>query len=387
MNYLVVDQTTLQSGFPRGRIIPSDDVIGRQGFLKRLEERLYYGDSVMLAGPRRTGKSSAAFEVLRGLTARNCYTLDIDLLHVIDMEHFALQVLKKVTQLRAGVLQHAASSMQDFLRWIAKPDLSVKVQDVEFGLRFQPDAARVEPMTVLQEAFEMAERIAKKDERRLIFLLDEFQEVDRLGGDGLLRMLRSVFQRQENVTYLFLGSEPSMLKTIFSDQRQAFYRFATILHLPDIEAQEWVEYTHKKLAALGMGIEESAMQSILTITGGHPYCMMTALTNAFFEAKNSGVELITGQMAMDSLNQTFEQLDAIYEDLWKKVLEIQDGEAVLAAIAAGDPPYRGKSPTTVRRAIDALIKTSIIVRTARGQYHFVEPMFQRWIITNIRGGL
>lgn len=238
---------TLQSEFPRGRIIPSDDVIGRHGFLKRLEERLYYGDSVMLAGPRRIGKSSAAFEVLRGLAARNCYTLDIDLLHVIDMEHFALQVLKKVTQLRTGTLQHAANSIQDLLRRIVKPDLSVKVQDVEFGLRFQPEAVRVEPMVILQEAFEMAERIAKKDERRLVFLLDEFQEVDRLGGDGLLRILRSIFQRQENATYLFLGSEPSMLKTIFSDQRQVFYRFATIVHLPDIEAQEWLEMHIKNL--------------------------------------------------------------------------------------------------------------------------------------------
>ncbi len=368
----------IQRGFPRGRIIPSDDVIERHGFLKKLEDHLYYGDSIMLASPRRTGKSSVAFEVMRRLSARGCYTLDMDLLHIVNIERFALQALEKVTQLRTGKLESMSRSLHDFLRWIAKPDLSIKMQDVEFGLRFHGDPKEMDPWDVLQEAFEMAERIAVKDDRRLVFLLDEFQEIDQLGGERLLRLLRSVFQRQENTTYLFSGSEPSMMKTIFADHRQAFYRFAAIWSLPEITPDEWQAYIAKKFTQFGMSVEDRAIELLIRATGGHPYCMMTALSIAFVDAKDSAMAL-TRPIAEESLHQAFDQLDAVYENLWRRVSEISLGEEVLAALVEGNPPYRGNNPTAVQRAIDALIKTSIIIRASRGQYRFVEPMFQRWI--------
>ena len=49
-------------------------------------------------------------------------------------------------------------------------------------------------------------------------LVDRLYFVDRIGGTALLNALRTVFQQQENTVYLFLGSEPSMMKTIFADR-------------------------------------------------------------------------------------------------------------------------------------------------------------------------
>ncbi len=51
--------------------------------------------------------------------------------------------------------------------------------------------------------------------------------------------MRSYFQNQKDVAYLFLGSKEGMMKTLFSDKREAFYRFATILPLPPIPAIAW----------------------------------------------------------------------------------------------------------------------------------------------------
>lgn len=374
----------LQTGFPRGRIIPSSDVIGRRGFLEQLEERLVFGDSTMLAGPRRTGKSSVAFEVLRRLEARGCYVLDLDLLHVSTRDEFALRMIQKVAQLRTGVFHHSLHTVQEFLRWLTKPELFIKVQDIEFGARL-PFESNPDPLAILQEALDAAERIAEKDGKRVVILLDEFQEVDRLGGGMLLRYLRSVFQRQQNVTYLFLGSEPSMMRTIFADKRQAFYRFATMLHLPDIDAAEWEEYVRSKLTLLHMSIHPIALDMALRATGGHPYGFMAVLANAFLTARLSGELEITVEFIRAGIEQTFEQLDAIYEELWKRILDIRGGDAVLTDIASGAPPYRGKNATLVRRAVDQLLESGIIVKTGRGQYRFVEPMFRHWILSKVGG--
>ncbi|HHX95128.1 MAG TPA: ATP-binding protein, partial [Clostridia bacterium] len=46
--------------FPLGGPVPGEDIVGRDDLLMSLEMRLSEGQSVMLASPRRTGKTSIA---------------------------------------------------------------------------------------------------------------------------------------------------------------------------------------------------------------------------------------------------------------------------------------------------------------------------------------
>jgi len=131
-----------------------------------------------------------------------------------------------------------------------------------------------------------------------------------------------------------------------------------------------------------MSIDPEAFQMILSVTGGHPHGVMTTLLNAFFETRQANSTAITVAHAYAALRQTLEQFDAIYEEFWKQILDIPKADEVLIALANGEPPYRGKSATVAKRAIDGLIKNSVIVKSARGRYRFVEPVFQRWIIEN-----
>ncbi len=107
----------------------------------------------------------------------------------------------------------------------------------------------------VEVAFALGERLATKDEKHLVILLDEFQELDRLGGPPLIKKLRALFQQQKHTTYLFLGSQAGLMHTIFSDQRQAFYRFAVMLNLPEIPEATWRSYLTEKFA--GLHIPES----------------------------------------------------------------------------------------------------------------------------------
>ena len=51
--------------FPLGGPVSEKDIVDREDFLVSLETRLSEGQSIMLAGPRRIGKTSLALEVLR----------------------------------------------------------------------------------------------------------------------------------------------------------------------------------------------------------------------------------------------------------------------------------------------------------------------------------
>jgi uncharacterized protein len=66
-----------QNIFPLGKIVSSCDVVDRNTFIQDTKFRLQDGNSVMLSGPRRTGKSSVAYEILRQLKEEGCYTASL----------------------------------------------------------------------------------------------------------------------------------------------------------------------------------------------------------------------------------------------------------------------------------------------------------------------
>jgi len=64
--------------FPIGGPVTEEDIVDREAFITTLEMRLAGGQSIVLVGPRRTGKTSLAHEVLRRLKKRGFYTATVD---------------------------------------------------------------------------------------------------------------------------------------------------------------------------------------------------------------------------------------------------------------------------------------------------------------------
>ncbi len=367
--------------FPRGRVVPSSDVLERHGFIRELTERLFQGNSVMLAGPRRTGKTCVATETLRRLQERGCYTLDMDLFHTATEQDFGLRLLEKTVQLRTGVFHMTAQSIKEFVKMLGRPDIFIKVKDLEMHTILEP--ASPAPAELIDLALMTVERIAEHDKRRVVVLIDEFQEIERLGGTPLLKQLRAVMQYQQHVSYLFLGSEPSLMQTLFADRRQAFYRFATLLHLPDIDAAEWTQYAQQKFSQAALTIKPEALHLMMEQTGGHPFGVMAVLSEAYVWARLSGVRTIDLNVMHQSLVHTYEELEGIYDEMWKRILGIPKAGQILEYIAQHKPPYQSGNSTQVQRALSALTKSSVLRKEQRGQYAFVEPMFRNWILKRI----
>ena len=229
----------------------------------------------------------------------------------------------------------------------SKSDWRVKVQDLEIGLTLDRQTS---PYDILETAIHTAEKMASKDGKRMVILLDEFQELDRLGGETLLKRLRSIFQQQEHTTYFFLGSESSLLQTIFADRRQEFYRFATLLQLPP------------------------------------PYCVMAIMANAYLVAKMHRLDEINAEILHSSYQQSMLQLDAIYEEQWQEIRRFKGADELLTAILLGRPLHQKESTANTMRAIQNLIRLSVIKKgMLRGQYELLEPMFGEWILQKRQG--
>src|SRR3989475_10745976 len=56
------ERTTVSPYFPVGGPVPAADLVGRESYLRRLVDRLEDGNHVLVAGPRRLGKTALILE-------------------------------------------------------------------------------------------------------------------------------------------------------------------------------------------------------------------------------------------------------------------------------------------------------------------------------------
>ncbi len=365
--------------FPFGKPAGAADIVDREDFIRELVQRLSDGHSVILSGPRRTGKSSVAGEVLRRLAAQGAYTAQLDLFHVTNLEELASKLLQSVLANRTGVRSRAARALRGLRQWLSQGELRARVHDLE--LQVPLGSADVDPLDLLDTAVETAERLAAADGRRMVVLLDEFQEIERLGGEPLLKRLRSLFQMQERTAYLFLGSQAAMMQTIFGDRRRAFFRFALPLSLPPIPDEEWETYIRRRLAEHGIGVTASALAALLARTGGHPYCVMAVAYHAYLHCKLRQLSEINADMVDHAYEQSLAHLEDFYSVQWMEVRRVRHADSVLRAFAEGDQPYAlGLHPHSVTKAIQHLLRIGVVSRgQRRGRYALVEPMFGEWV--------
>lgn len=367
--------------FPLGKPVRAEDLVDREDFIDRLVDRLRDGQSAIIASPRRTGKSSVAQEVLRRLHRRGAYTAAVDVFLASSQEQLGALLLHAILRNRdsrlKAMVRNAWRELRDIL---ARARLQTRFKDLELELvldRHDPD-----PEALLLFAFETAERMAERDGRRMVIMLDEFQELADLGDPALLKRLRAVFQHQRHVTYLFLGSKPAIMRSIFADRRQAFDRFALLLDLPPIPDEAWREYLRRKFASLGMEVKERALDILLERTGGHPYSVMAVASAAYYGAKHEAHRAtIDADRVQVAWEEALDSLSPVYQADWESVRSHRHAAAVLEAIAQGRGPYiRGLKPQQVTKVLRFLERSGLIERgDRRGSYRIVEPMFAWWI--------
>jgi len=365
--------------FPLGHPVPEEDLVGRLPFVDALVSRLEEGNSIMLTGPRRIGKTSLAKEALRRLKDKGYYTLSIDCFAIRDKEHLAERIVEGCLANRTG-LPKTLAAVREKLRQFGPIPVSLRLQDLEMEVSLFV-SRKASSDELLDQALEFPQKLAEKDNKRIIVLFDEFQDVSIVAGESIFKRMRAAFQEQLRVSYLFLGSKESMMKTLFSSRREAFYRFAVPLPVPPVPQDSWLPYIKSKFASRKVEADTGVVRELLELTGGHPYDTMLLCNEAYQLVALGGRDVLT----LPVLHQAYEQAQTILEPAFTEILtelgrstQMRD---VICKLATGQQPYKDKpQANAVTRSINRLEEKGIIERVARARYRFVEPMFKEFII-------
>ena len=275
---------------PSGRLFPTDSplparqLIGRGDDIAELAARLDAGTHLIVAGPRRTGKTSVCEAALARLARRGAYTATLDLFRLSDAGELAEAIAAAVIANRSAAhraLRRARSAGRAALS-AAQAQAVVKMvgelgEGVELALT--PGLAARDPEAALDLALELPERVARADGRRLVLFFDEFQELASArhpygDPDAVTNRMRAIFQRSASVSYLFAGSIEHVMRDLFAPSRRAFSGFGSFYSLRPIAGDEWRAGLDARFAEDGCQIADAGLARIVELGGGHPRATM-----------------------------------------------------------------------------------------------------------------
>lgn len=367
--------------FPVGKVVGPSDLVGREPAIQDLTARLMGGQSILIAGPRRIGKTSVASEVLRRLKEQGHPTGIVDFFSVSSKKEFAEALADSCLSNLTGL----SRSLNDLRQWIkghspGSSSIKGKLGPVfEVALTIAGPAKEKDDEALLLSALDIPRQVAAKAGRKFVVCLDEFQEITRVGAD-VLKPMRSAITRQEDVVYLFLGSQESLLRDLFVKKNEPFYRFAVEWNLPPVSTADWEEYLARKYGSLGVMVDPVALRHVVETSGGHPLDTMLLANEVLHLARETGSASVSLDLVRVAFERTMVALTLAFEETWRTLgLSAQRS---LKKIVRGESLYAGEPrshPTDVKRGLEDLLGRGILLRVGKGRYLFQERMFEEYI--------
>ncbi|MHB8631316.1 MAG: AAA family ATPase [Candidatus Limnocylindria bacterium] len=371
--------------FPLGGPVPPADLVGREGYIRRAAARLADGNHILIAGPRRIGKTSVLLEVLRRLRRKGLHTAYVDCMGATDLrglgERLADAVLENVSGAERS-FEHARAVAAGL-----RPTVKVRYEQLELALELarEKNASRF-----FDGALDLPRALAAKTGRRVIVAFDEFQAVGQL-GPRVFDLMRTRFQAHRAVSYAFLGSEEGILEQLFSGKGRAFYRFALPLDLADaaghrfgIDPDDWLSYIREKLGERKLAIADGDIDRILDATGGHPQDTMQVCAALYYLMRDAGLRVVSAGATGVAIEQALRELERPFALHWadlgkgKYLQQVAKRIAHRAVLYASDGT--GAVPRAeVLRSLAALQARGLVAHLARGRYEFVEPLFGEYV--------
>ncbi len=359
--------------------MPAEDLVGRERYVDACVERLLDGQNLLVAGPRRIGKTSVLFEVLRRLRKKGAYTAYVDCLGATSLRGLGERLIDALLQNQTGL----ARSFEQAKALAAGAKLTARVRYEHLELAVEL-AREQNEQRFFEGALDLPQALTTRTKRRVVVTLDEFQACGRL-HPRIFDIMRTRFQTQRSVAYAFLGSEAGILEALFTTKTEPFYRFAVAHDLADpaghrfgIDPEDWHLYIRKKFGSRGLAMSEPIVDELLDRTGGHPQDTMQVSAELYYFMRDARVRTVTGQLLALAYEQALRELERAFALVWGDLGKQKYQQAVAKRIARNETLF-ASTPDVPRvevlRAVDAMRARGLVLRVGRGRYEFVEPMF------------
>ncbi len=245
----------------------------------------------------------------------------------------------------------------------------------------------IQPKETAHQIENLFEFLEQQD-KRVIFAIDEFQQILDYPEKTMEAWLRTTIQQLQNVIFIFSGSQPHLMNEMFANPSNPFFRSTVILPLEKINFDSYQAYIIERFKNYKKEIESQVAAEILDWTTGHTYFVQLLCSRVFI---GSGRKITTEVWQNEAIKLLKEQeivflgyRDNLTREQWKLLKAIAHaGKAYSITSKSFIQEYALGSSSTIIRSINSLEKKSFIYMQydADGNrfYSVYDVLFQRWI--------
>lgn len=346
--------------FSYGTLAKGDFFTDRKSELLRMKQFLDSENHLVLISPRRYGKSSLVKKCVEEVGRPYIW---LDLQYVVSVASFTTQLLKAI--LAQYPMERLRYELRHF-RIMPTITLNPITNECQFG--FQPSESA--DNTMLEDVMALLQKLSTP-EKKLIVILDEFQEVLKISKD-LDKQLRSIIQLQNGLNYIFMGSQEGMMLEIFERKKSPFYHFGGLMRLGKIPYEDFYQFVFERLPEAPN--KEDITREILAFSSGHPYYTQQL---AFEVSNQIEVNAVQEDVVTRAIHTILQAHDLNYERLWENFNNTD--KSTLLQLSNGDNPLNNRSvaSSTAFSSLKRLVKSGVIIRTK--EYMLEDPFFCEWL--------
>ncbi len=348
---------------------------------KKLIGNLDNGKHTFLIAPRRYGKSSLcerAFELSNVPWSK----LDFHLaMHEKDVERIIINGTIDLIGKSVGSVEKLVHLIKKYAKKL-KPKLGVGSNKFYLELEI---ANKSSPAENIAEALLLLEKLLRERDKQAVLLLDEFQEIGKIDKSKSIEgAIRHAAQETQNLSCIFSGSNPHLLKNMFEDERRPLYKLCRKLVLGRISKKDYRNHLDKAAKAMwGKKLDEHVFEHIMTVSERHPYYVNYLCDELWSESDilpkiktvNEAWDMVAEEERSDLLKDFF----ALSENQRKLMIYIANhgSENVFSNAAAKKMDIPASS---ISRALTTLIEKDYLEKSEQA-YRLIVPIYKELLKT------
>jgi len=389
---------TQNEPFLAGREVEEPYFFNRVSELKELIRKISSTTplNIALHGQRRIGKSS----ILKRL--RNEFTNSVEVIPIMircelilpkTPDNFARLIINRLRYLTESGGAFRPQTEEEILKKVRKKRIEMIISSndgkTEKKIKTTSEFQGLVNQTtlMLDVAFEMIEEIQKTNEMKIVFFMDEFQELFPLGNE-FLWALRGYISESKS-SFVVSSSHHRFYEYLHSDEKNPFFNFFELMHIRGVKHSDAKKYILERFRVVGKEITNEAISYILTLCDGKPYYIQLICSRAYdiiLRKKSNKIDL-------EILKQAF---DKIFESPPNHVVSlfnlIQGNKAKQVFISMCVHNFKNSSeiseklgnisPSSVRQTLNQLERIQGIVKKTNAKtnnFIVVDKFLKEWV--------
>jgi AAA+ ATPase superfamily predicted ATPase len=372
----------MKNPFEYGGVVSGHAFCNRDAEKTDLLRAIRNNEKLFVFSERRFGKTSLVLRVIAKLPQKHTVSAYVDLWPTDDEPSFVTALAKAVTSSMTTSAEKMLTTAKALFSSLV-PTMTLNDEgkpELSFGF-----SKNVKIDRALEEVLHTPFRIANKQNKNVVVVFDEFQQILEYQSDLVERKLRSVIQNHPNVAYIFLGSRRHLIQKMFMERARPLYRAGGHYPLGPISETHWTPFIRNHFQTTDRFISDELIHSICACTQGHPFYTQH-LCHAVWELCDRKAK-VTPKMISAATQLLLKRENYAYTTLWESLaLNQRKFLKGLASESGKVQPFSSEfigkyglgSASNVQRAVDSLLEKDVIDRD-NGSFLISDRFFRLWV--------